>query len=69
MAKLLWSVGAALVALGLAALAFGWDALLWIPTVVLEAVRSNPETYGVVALGVLLMVLGRLAGVIWRRRG
>jgi hypothetical protein len=68
MSSLLWSTGAVLVALGLAALAFGWDALLWIPAVVLEAERSDPETYGLVALGVLLMVLGRLVG-IWRRRG
>jgi hypothetical protein len=68
MSRLLWSIGAVLVALGLAAQAFGWDALLWLPATLLEAVRSDPGTYGVVALGVLLMVLGRLVG-IGRRRG
>lgn len=62
MAKWLWTAGAALVALGLAAHAFGWDALLWIPVSAVETVRDHPETYGVVALGVLLMVLARLLG-------
>jgi hypothetical protein len=62
MAKWLWTAGAALVALGLAAQVFGWDALLWIPAAVVETVRENPETYGVVALGILLMVLARLIG-------
>ena len=41
---------------------FGWDALLWIPVAVLESVRASPETYGIVALGVLLMLLARLVG-------
>jgi hypothetical protein len=62
MAKWLWTAGAALVALGLAAHVFGWDALLWIPVAAVETVRENPETYGVVALGLLLMVLARLIG-------
>jgi len=51
-----------LVALGLAAHLFGWDALLAIPVAVVDTVRSSPETYGIVALGVLLMVLARLIG-------
>lgn len=67
MATWLWTAGAALVALGLAARVFGWDALLSIPVAVLDTVRSDPETYGVVAFGVLLMVLARLLG--GRRRG
>jgi hypothetical protein len=62
MARWLWTVGTALVALGLAAHFFGWDALLWVPVAVVETVRSSPETYGIVALGVLLMVLARLVG-------
>ena len=62
MAKWLWTAGAALVALGLAAHVFGWEALLWIPIAAVETGRENPETYGVVALGLLLMVLARLIG-------
>ncbi len=62
MSRWLWTAGAALVALGLAAHLFGWDALLSIPVAVLDTVRSTPETYGIVALGVLLMVLARLIG-------
>jgi hypothetical protein len=65
MARWLWTIGAALVALGLGAHLFGWDALLWVPAAIIEAVRSDPETYGVVALGVALMVVARLMG----RRG
>ncbi len=67
MARWLWTAGAALVALGLAAHVFGWDALLWIPVAAVETVRSSPETYGVVALGLLLMVLARLVGGRRRR--
>jgi hypothetical protein len=52
--------------LGLAASVFGWDALFWIPSAILEAVRAAPETYGVIAVGVLLMVVARLIG---RRSG
>ena len=66
MARWLWTAGAVLVALGLAAHLFGWDALLAIPEAVVDTVRESPETYGVVALGVLLMVLARLIGG-WRR--
>ena len=67
MARWLWTAGAALVALGLAAHLFGWDALFSIPLALVETVRSSPETYGVVALGVLLMVLARLIGGRRRR--
>jgi hypothetical protein len=62
MARWLWTAGAALVMLGLAAHVFGWDALLSIPSALVETVQSSPETYGIVALGVLLMVLARLIG-------
>ena len=62
MSRWLWSTGTTLVMLGLAAIVFGWDALLWIPVAVLEAVRSDPETYGVIALGILLMIVARLIG-------
>jgi len=54
-----------LVGLGVAANLLGWDALLWIPAAVFRAVRSDPETYGVIALGILLMAAARLMG----RRG
>ena len=67
MARWLWTAGTALVALGLAAHVFGWDALLWVPVAVVETVQSYPETYGVVALGLLLMVLARLVGGRRRR--
>jgi hypothetical protein len=66
MSRWLWSTGAALVMLGLAANVFGWDALLWIPAAVLEAVRTDPETYGLIALGIVLMVVASLIG---RRNG
>lgn len=62
MARWLWTAGAVLVALGLAAHFFGWDALLAVPEAVVDTVRSSPETYGVVALGVVLMVLAKLIG-------
>jgi hypothetical protein len=65
MSRWLWSVGAMLVVLGLAAHFFGWDALLWVPAMAIEAVRLEPETYGVVAVGLLLMAVARLVG---RRR-
>ena len=65
MARWLSSLGALLVLLGLAAHAFGWDSLLWIPRAALDAVRADPATTGVVALGLLLMLLARLFG----RRG
>ena len=65
MAHLLWSAGAILVALGLAAHLFGWDALLWIPEAILDAVQEDPKTYGVIALGLVLMAIARLVA---RRR-
>jgi hypothetical protein len=67
MARWLWTAGTALVALGLAARVFGWDALLWIPVAAVETVRSDPGTYGVVAVGLLLMVAARLIGGRRRR--
>jgi len=77
MSSKLWSLGIALVVLGLAARLMGWDALLWmpmaavdtlmwLPMAAIDAVRSDPATYGVVALGVLLMVVARVIG---RRKG
>lgn len=66
MASRLWLAGVTLVALGLTARMVGWDTLLRIPQAALEAVRDDPGTYGVVALGVLLMVV---AGLLGRRRG
>ncbi|HVG82440.1 MAG TPA: hypothetical protein VNB28_09175 [Methylomirabilota bacterium] len=65
-ARLLWSAGVLLVLLGLAARVFGWDALVSVPRAAIEAVRSDPGSYGLVALGVALMVL---AGLIRRWRG
>ena len=65
MAQLLWSAGTILVVLGLAAHLFGWDFLLWIPEAALAAIREDPETYGVIALGLVLMLLARLVA---RRR-
>jgi hypothetical protein len=72
----LWSLGVFLVALGIAAYLVGWDALLWIPRLVLEwlawvpavvmnAVASSPVTFGIIVLGLLLMVVARAKG---RRR-
>ncbi len=65
-ARLLWTLGALLVALGLAAQVFGWDALLWVPSAILAAVRADPWTHGLVALGLALMLL---AGLLRRWRG
>jgi len=65
MARWLSSLGALLVTVGLAAHVFGWDTLRWIPEAAIAAVRSDPETYGVVAAGLVLMLLARLIG----RRG
>jgi hypothetical protein len=72
----LWSLGVFLVALGIAAHVVGWDALLWIPrfafdallwipAAVVDAVLSSPATFGLIALGFVLMVT---ASVIGRRR-
>ena len=71
MARLLWSAGTILVALGIAAQLFGWDAimwipsaaldaLLWIPQAVVEALREDPRTYGVILAGLALMLVARL---------
>ena len=65
-ARLLSSAGVLLVLLGLAARVFGWDALLSVPRAAIEAVRSDPGSYGLVALGVVLMVV---AGLVRRWRG
>lgn len=65
-ARLLWTLGVLLVALGLAAQFFGWDALLAVPRAALQAIEQAPYTYGLVALGLLLMVL---AGLMRRWRG
>jgi hypothetical protein len=73
MSAKLWSLGVFLVALGVAAHAVGWDALLWlpmvaidsllwIPTVIVDAIRSAPAAMGVIALGVVLMVVARVVG-------
>ncbi|ONG53019.1 hypothetical protein BKE38_13650 [Pseudoroseomonas deserti] len=66
----LWSLGVFLVALGIAASVVGWDALLWIPRLalswltwlpaaVLDAWHASPTTFGVIAVGVLLMLAAR----------
>jgi hypothetical protein len=65
MAKLLWSVGSLLVMLGLAALVFGWDTLLWLPTAAIDMAKDNPETYGLIGAGAVLMAIASFFG---RRR-
>lgn len=62
MARLLWSAGGLLLTLGIAALVFGWDTLLWLPTAVVEIAVEHPETYGLIAGGIALMVLARALG-------
>lgn len=62
MVRLLWSAGGLLVTLGIAALVFGWDALLWLPTAAVEMAVEYPETYGLIAGGIVLMVLARALG-------
>jgi hypothetical protein len=62
MSRSLWSLGTMLVMLGIAASMFGWDALLWVPRAALDAVQNNPGTYGVIAAGILLMVVARMIG-------
>jgi hypothetical protein len=59
-ARFLWSIGTLLVTLGLAALAVGWDTLLWLPKAAIEAARAEPWTYGLIAAGVALMLLATL---------
>lgn len=77
MSARLWSLGVLLVAVGVAAHVVGWDRLLWVPRVVIDsfvwvpaaiidAIRSSPATSGIIALGILLMVVSRLVG---RRKG
>jgi hypothetical protein len=69
----LWSLGVFLVAIGIAAHVVGWDTLLWIPRVVLdsliwvpaaivETISTSPATFGVIALGIALMIVARLRG-------
>jgi len=76
MSSKLWSLGVLLVALGIAAHVVGWDTLLWLPRTLVDAfawlphalidtLRESPFTFGIVALGVLLMVVARVMG----RRG
>lgn len=71
MAARLWSLGAFLVALGIAAHLVGWDALLWIPRAAMDwlawipaaiigAVRDAPATSGIILLGIILMVVARV---------
>ncbi|CAA9268570.1 MAG: hypothetical protein AVDCRST_MAG27-2966 [uncultured Craurococcus sp.] len=60
MARLLWSLGTLLVLIGVLAHLFGWDALLWIPEAVLDALRADPRTYGVILAGAVLMLVARI---------
>ena len=46
--------------LGLVALVFGWDTMLWLPATLLERVVSEPETYGLIVGGGILMLLARM---------
>lgn len=62
MAARLWFIGSLLVALGLAARLLGWDVLLWIPQTVIDFIREDPATSGVITLGIVLMVIARLIG-------
>lgn len=77
MSARLWSLGVFLVALGIAAHVVGWDFLLWLPRMVMDsllwvpaelvdAIRTSPATFGLIALGVVLMIV---ASVVGRRRG
>ncbi len=63
--RLIGSLGALLVTLGIAAQVFGWDTLLWLPRAAWDAAVDSPGTYGLIALGVLLMVAARVFGR-WR---
>lgn len=64
-AKVLWLAGSLLLMIGLAALLLGWDVLLWLPTYVIAMAVANPETYGLIGAGVVLMGVARFLG----RRG
>ncbi|MBP0447293.1 hypothetical protein J8J14_21200 [Roseomonas sp. SSH11] len=77
MSSKLWSLGILLVALGIAAHVVGWDVLLWlpmtiadslfwVPMAIIDAVSASPATFGIVALGVVLMIVARFMG---RHRG
>ena len=46
--------------LGFVALVFGWHTLLWLPATLLEIAISEPETYGLIVGGGVLMLLARL---------
>ena len=60
MVKVLWSAGGLLMTLGFVALVFGWHTLLWLPATLLEIAISEPETYGLIVGGGVLMLLARL---------
>ncbi|KAA2213044.1 hypothetical protein [Teichococcus oryzae] len=62
MAARLWSLGSLLVAIGLAAWLLGWDTLLWIPQMALEALRDQPWTAGIILAGLGLMLLAKMIG-------
>lgn len=70
----LWTLGVCLVVLGIAAHWFGWDAVLWFPreaiywltwapAAIMEAIEASPGTVGIIALGIVLMVVAK----IWMR--
>ncbi|MFC3126463.1 hypothetical protein ACFOD4_15475 [Pseudoroseomonas globiformis] len=76
MAARLWSIGSLLVLIGIIAYVFGWDMLLWIPrmaldaltwlpNMVMEAWHEQPWAVGLALLGLALMAVARVIG----RRG
>ncbi|MBE9606283.1 hypothetical protein IAI18_15575 [Acetobacteraceae bacterium H6797] len=71
MSARLGSIGALLVAIGIVAYVIGWDALLWIPRAVMDslvwlpnaladAFHSAPWAFGIIAVGVVLMLVSRM---------
>lgn len=67
LARRLQMVGVALLVVGLAAHVFGWGWLLWLPELVVDAgvafvesIRHEPLTYGLIAVGLVLIVAARL---------
>jgi hypothetical protein len=67
LARRLQMVGVVLLLVGLAAHAFGWDALMWVPQLLGDAVRAfvaaitwDPLTYGLIAAGLGLIVVARV---------
>jgi hypothetical protein len=67
LARRLQMAGVVLLVLGLAAHTFGWDALMWMPQAVADAVRAfvaaitwDPLTYGLIAAGLGLIVVARV---------